>query len=64
MDNALTEAEVEAFVTNAPLDFSAGTSVDGQLILTEGANGSLSGLTCLAGEVAKYDAVWVYGDVI
>ena len=56
-DNGLTEAEVEAYITNGPLDLNAGTTVGGLPILTQGDGDTLSDLTCQNGDVAKYDAV-------
>ena len=61
-DNGLTESEVEAFVTNGPLDLNAATTVGGLPILTQGDGDTLSGLSCQSGELAKYDTVltqWV-----
>ena len=61
-DNGLTKSEVEAFVTNGPLDLNAATTVGGLPILTQGDGDTLSGLSCQGGELAKYDMVlaqWV-----
>ena len=63
-DNGLTEAEVESFVTNGPLDFASGSMVDGELIVTTGSDqDSLAALQCLNGETVKYDPVlgWACG---
>ena len=54
-DNALSEAEVEAYVTNGPLDLASGTTMAGAELLTSGGNGTLSGLSCLDGEIPKWD---------
>ena len=42
----LTEADVEAYITNGPLDLALGTTVNSLPILAEGDPGTLSGLAC------------------
>ena len=51
-------------MTNGPLDLDAATTVGGMPILTQGDGDTLSGLSCLDGEIAKWDMVlgqWVCG---
>ena len=64
-DNGLTEAEVEAFVTNGALDLAAGSMVGGSEIITLATDQDTFadlGLSCQNGDVAKWDsamATWV-----
>ena len=62
-DNGLTEAEVEHYITNAPIDLATGSMMGGMDLVTVDADqDSLGSLSCMAGDVAKWDAVlgsWV-----
>ena len=56
-DNGLTEAEVEAYITNAPIDLAVGSMVGSEFIVTESTDqdrlASL-GLSCQTGDVPKW----------
>lgn len=59
-DNGLTESQVEAFVTNDPIDLAAGSQVGGDTIVTQSTDQdrlSSLGLNCQNGDVPKWDAV-------
>ena len=64
-DNGLTETEVEAFVTNDPLDLAAGSMVAGNEIVTVGSDQDSFadlGPNCQNGDTPKWDQIlsaWV-----
>ncbi|MDH3792946.1 MAG: right-handed parallel beta-helix repeat-containing protein, partial [Rhodospirillales bacterium] len=58
-DTTLSEAEVEAFVTDGAIDLSAGTTLGGAAIQTGSESDTLGGLGCAGGQVAKWTgAAW------
>ncbi len=63
-DGSLSEADVEDMISNGAIDLHGDTTIDGQPIMTTGDGDTLSGLSCLDGELAKWDnllAEWICG---
>ena len=63
-DNSLDESTVESFVTNAPIDLAANSTMGGAQIETELTdNDTLANLSCAVDQVATWDgANWVCAD--
>ena len=56
IDNQITEGEVENFVTNGAIDLNSSTTIGGLPILTSETD-TLLDLSCLTGDVPKYDSL-------
>ena len=57
-DVVLSESDVEGFVTNGALDLYAGSTMNGEgLVTTSTDQDSLAGLACNSGDIVKYDSV-------
>ena len=57
-DNGLTEAEVETYITNSPIDLASGSMVGGDAIVTVSTDqDALGGLSCINGDIPKWDSV-------
>ena len=55
-DDWLDESEVESYITNDALSLAAGTTIDGEGIVTPSTdNDTLQALSCLDGEIASYN---------
>ncbi len=56
-DDVLSAADVRGIVTDQPLSLASGTSIAGDLIVTQSSDqDSLADLSCVSGDVAKFDA--------